>query len=256
MALMFKGPAALTGASTIGGSTAISTTGNIATTSSGTLTVAGTSTLTGAVSTTAGVTVGNTLTVSAGGATITGNSSFAGSSTLSVGGLLTASAGIQIAGNQLTSIDPGTGGGGDNLIIASKLSVTQAIAAAGGGGGDTIVNATTMTSNAYDAFDIGASNVIYFANTANSGSTALTATLNQGSSPAPTNGQRLFVCWSAKGGTQPSLAVSFASNKIYDAAGTEASTLTFSNVGGSALFYYSTAGTGHWNLAYAGAALS
>ena len=135
---MFKGPAALTGASTI------STTGNIATTSSGTLTIAGTSSLAGAVTTTAGLTVGNALTVSAGGAAITGNSAITG--TLSVSQAITATSGITMGGATVTSIERGATPNADSAIIASKKYVAEQVAGAGGGGAPTIVNVINSTS--------------------------------------------------------------------------------------------------------------
>jgi hypothetical protein len=196
--------------------------------------------------------------VSDGGAAITGAVTVNSASGITVSGTggLTVSGNIVMANNRVTgAADPQ-----DSQDVVTLAYAEANFATAGSS--ETVVVATAMTSNAYDAFDIENSNVIYFANTANGGSTALTATLNQGTTPAPTNGQRLFIAWTAKGGTQTSLAVSFASNKLYDAEGAEKTTLTFTApsgsgvIGGSALLYYSTAGTGHWHLAYAGATLS
>jgi hypothetical protein len=242
MAFMFKGPAALTSGSTVtaaGASTFASTVGI-----TGNTTVGGTFGVTGAVSTTAGVTVGNALTVSGGGATITGNSSFAGSSTLSVGGLLTASGGIQIAGNQLTSIDPGTGGGGDNLIIASKLSVTQAITAAGSGGGLTATTVTastaaftipTLTGNRHFRFNAAGYN--------NTTGTNMTCDFT-GASPSDDATYKLS--WHVQSGNSDAgyISVDFGAGKILDAAGTAVRYIRLSNIGSAIKLHYSTLG-GH-----------
>jgi len=228
---MFKGPAALTGASEISSSGTITTSNNISTSGSGTITSAG------------------ALTVSSGGATITGNSSFQGSSTLSVGGLITASAGIQIGGAQLTTVNIGTGGG-DAAIVASKSYVDQQIGNVGGG--DTVLaDVTTMgTPGVYTSVNIDSNNVINFANTADTTAGAITATLALGSA---SNGKKLFVSWAAKNAAHTSLKVDFGANKIYDAAGTEARYLTFANVGASILMFYSSNGTGHWIISGSGA---
>jgi hypothetical protein len=246
---MFKGPASLNGASVI------STTGNIATTSGGTLSINGTSALTGAVTTTAGLTVGNALTVSAGGANITGNSSFAGSSTLSVGGILTASGGIAIAGAQLTSIDPGTGGGGDNLVIASKLSVTQAIAAAGS---ETTKQLAAFSSGqAGPAVDLSGvtltdSRAVFIVNsTARTGNDAQITVASIDTTPA--DGHTRTVIWGKRAQTSGTPATSvrfdFGSGKLLDSNETAYQYVTLNGLGANAKFLYVVAGnTEKWVL--------
>jgi hypothetical protein len=238
---MFKGPAALTGASTVSTSGAITTSGNISTTGTGTITSAGNATVggtlgvTGVLTTTAGLTVGNALTVTAGGVTVTG----AG---ITVGG------NIVMAGSKLT----GLGSPAQNDEAVTKGYADTNYAAAGSAGDTVLANVTSMSSaGVYASVDINSNNVINFANTVDTTIGQITATLGVGTA---SNGKKLFVSWAAKNNAHTSLKVDFGNNKIYDAEGTEARYLTFANVGASILMFYSVvAGTGHWIISGSGA---
>lgn len=211
---MFKGPAALTGASSVNSSGAITTSGNISTSGSGTITSAG------------------ALTVSSGGVTVTG----AG---ITVGG------NIVMTGSRITAL----GSPSANDEAATKGYVDTTVL---GASGDTVLaNVTTMTTpGIYNSVNIDSNNVINFANTADTTAGQITGTLALGTA---SNGKKLFVSWAAKNAAHTLLKVDFGANKLYDAVGTEARYLTFSNVGASILMFYSDVGTGHWIISGSGA---
>jgi hypothetical protein len=240
MAFMFKGPAALTGASTI------STTGNIVTTSSGTLTIDGTSTLTGAVTTTAGLTVGNALTVSTGGAAITGNSAITG--TLSVSQAITATSGITMSGATVSSIERGSSPDASSDIIASKKYVAEQIAGVSSGGGEspTIVAPSGNTLVLTPAATTG--NRLFLINgSAYSGSSEMT--LNVSSSAPATGSTWTFVWIKQSGGGSTGVKIDFGTDKLVSASGANQRYLTIDDVGGSARVVYTTeGGVNQWFL--------
>lgn len=223
MAFMFKGPASLTGASSVSSSGAITTSGNISTSDTGTITSAG------------------ALTVSAGGAQITGNSAIQGVSTLTVGGLLTASSGIQIGEASLTSINTGAGGP-DAAVVASKSYVDQQINTVSGSGGETpTVVAPTGNVTTLSASATSGSRLFIINGSAYSGNSEMTFDV----SAAPVDNSTWTFVWvkQSGGGTSPGVKIDFGMNKLVSASGANHRYLTIDDIGGSARVVYSTAGS-------------
>jgi hypothetical protein len=215
MAFMFKGPAALTGASTITANT-VTTTGAVS--------LGSTLGVTGAVTTTAGVTVGNALTVSGGGAAITGNSAITG--TLSVSQAITATGGITMAGATVTSIERGTSPDASSDIIASKKYVAEQVAGGGGAAG-----ASTISNGGGESL---APNTTYFINA----DSAVASTITQGSLVNGSLVRFVIISGSAN-------VVLTYNHQFQPMSGSSGTTLTLSGVGHSAQFVFYTGGKLH-----------
>jgi hypothetical protein len=223
---MFKGPAALTGASTITANT-VTTTGAVS--------LGSTLAVTGAVTTTAGVTVGNALAVSAGGANITGGATIANgltvsgggasiTGTLSASGAITATGGITMGSATVTSIERGASTNGDSDIIASKRYVVEQVASASGAAAaDTITNSTTKAL---------APNTTYFI----SAGSAVNATVTDGTL---VDGSLVrFVIDSGTADVVLTAGGALGSTGFQPMSGSDGTTLTLSGIGHSAQFVF------------------
>jgi hypothetical protein len=205
MSFMFKGPAALTGASTAVGLAA-----------------------TGAVS------VGTELSV-AGAATLSSTLGVSGTSTLAA---VNASGTLTMSGNTNIVVSGGGTISGlpdvavNNSDAASKKYVDDKVLAGGGGEG-LVEPAATAISNIIDPVDVSGKNLYLIQADLHVGNTTMTMDLNTGRNV--TGGDTWTIVWASPqtGGTTAGIKVDLGQDKLYDANGGLNRYITLPNVGSS-----------------------
>ena len=236
MSFMFKGPAALTGAST---AASLAATGAISTTS--TLAVTGASTLTGAA------TLSSTIAVT-GAATLSSTLGVTGTSTLAdinASGTLTMGNNTNIVvsgGGTITGLPDAAV---NNSHAASKKYVDDQVLAASGG--ETVVDVSSITGEVFTQPAFSGKRLFLLNADAHTGTGTMTLNLSSGAGVA--NGDTWTLVWAQQQGTGTStlgIKVDLASDKLYDANGSLNRYITLPNVGSSVRLVRH--GSGVWHI--------